>query len=1201
MPLYQPTFITPSTLTGTGTVVLTDNVHFSWQVNGNVPMTAFKIEVYTNNAASTLVHASPSSGYHNLDEPFYGADASGRPVRFTFEPEDETWDSWGLDNYSSYKFKITMLALGTIEAASRVVQYSESVFYTKDAPTVSISNAELPALSVPDWRDGYRYSPETGIRVAENGYSSTYGLVSLEGVNAVYGEFDQLATICFYSGNDATTFISSVPFSDYNAVSEEYPDTYVYHLAPPAGANYFTISKSNASSATYLYGMGVLNSVATSFTGTVSYSAGDSLSSVRWVLENMTDGRIVKDTGKISTPLIAFDIDELSANTFYKVYCTIETGSGLSATASKIFFVDYSIGKALGGIEIICNRDESVTLSLPEPLNIPGTPSDPSILPPSDGYLTLASGESVTWGDGDAPFPISDYAIAWKGLLPDPVRYLRDINITASQPYEVTTFASTRQVPTGISDTAFIASSDSGKIKIWGVYSGGYSIRHEISGDFKTIYSFDFSADGKYLLAGGYLAAYGESLIGGAVLYKYSSSSSRYTKVLEIMDIGGEIRFPGGVRSVKFQKHTANASSYVFILGGGSIFLGDRRGYAVAYTFSDSQPSLVDELAMFTLDGAQEIDGWVEDVEILDGINYNLPIVLLSGEFTSKRRLYSLNIATGRVTFLSTVQPPQLIGAGQTVNTAGNRIVIGRNYYSYDYTAGLQKIASLDIHSGEGVFNSLDDTACLGGTLYAFIGDEPVKITDIRKDEGGGIINSYGVYFNSNLLYIYDLDAYKVREFLCDRSAFNCIKLNGQTASAIRCQNGTIRAFGGIVGIPQFVSSALISAANGRLSARYFNSAGVLMEMRSAEISDSLPEIETISAEGAQTADLIFVTADTQYNFSENNYTPFWSSDTLFLADFENGFQAGTVSTSGSSNIILYRESPSGVKRLAQVPTNVREVTDYGIKSNVPYKYSAFYASNNRLSEISSSGKTMCRQFKSYTLIEASTTDGENYKVLNVWNFAYNMTPSSVSNNNSPNWLSNFTPYPMRQRSTQRPKSGVLSGLLGKVYTARKMGEWQSGITYLPLETVVSNGIEYYAMRECTNIEPGISQNSELYWSSAAPPKFMYRDTAEDMEKLYGLVDSIHDFFIRDTKGNLYLVGIDGAITQTVNSNSSAQEVSVSIPWRETGSAQNVSIVKTVEKADNGVLGVRMFPDAATGELFAEYPSAYKGTTFSLN
>ena len=58
--LFQPTNITPNVLSGAenSTVDVTEGMTIKWQINGNSPLVAFKIVLYQNNAASTVLYTS---------------------------------------------------------------------------------------------------------------------------------------------------------------------------------------------------------------------------------------------------------------------------------------------------------------------------------------------------------------------------------------------------------------------------------------------------------------------------------------------------------------------------------------------------------------------------------------------------------------------------------------------------------------------------------------------------------------------------------------------------------------------------------------------------------------------------------------------------------------------------------------------------------------------------------------------------------------------------------------------------------------------------------------------------------------------------------------------------------------------------------------------------------------------------------------
>ena len=65
------------------------------------------------------------------------------------------------------------------------------------------------------------------------------------------------------------------------------------------------------------------------------------------------------------------------------------------------------------------------------------------------------------------------------------------------------------------------------------------------------------------------------------------------------------------------------------------------------------------------------------------------------------------------------------------------------------------------------------------------------------------------------------------------------------------------------------------------------------------------------------------------------------------------------------------------------------------------------------------------------------------------------------------------------------------------------------------------------------------------------------------MDSLYAASLSSNTFFLKDMKGNIYMVAISAPITQTINTKSNIQEVTVSIPWEEIGSMKNIVLIQT--------------------------------------
>lgn len=127
--LFQPTSITPDYLGGIGNGVVRPDVPLaiSWLVNGNSAMVAFKIDYYTNDAASSIIR---TTGRLTTGCPFYGTDAQGNRQFFTYVDEVVN-----LSLHKEWKMVITQWW----SADDYVVQSSPSVFTVKEAPSLYLT------------------------------------------------------------------------------------------------------------------------------------------------------------------------------------------------------------------------------------------------------------------------------------------------------------------------------------------------------------------------------------------------------------------------------------------------------------------------------------------------------------------------------------------------------------------------------------------------------------------------------------------------------------------------------------------------------------------------------------------------------------------------------------------------------------------------------------------------------------------------------------------------------------------------------------------------------------------------------------------------------------------------------------------------------------------------------------------------------
>ena len=129
--LTEPTNVSPDEVNGTGAVDVSQGMTISWQVNGNVAMTAYQIDIYRNDAESTLLL---SSGRVPLGTPFWGHDYRGEIRYFSTTIASSRLEAAGITNGNEYKLMITQWWSQT----NSITQNTASVFVTRGTPALSV-------------------------------------------------------------------------------------------------------------------------------------------------------------------------------------------------------------------------------------------------------------------------------------------------------------------------------------------------------------------------------------------------------------------------------------------------------------------------------------------------------------------------------------------------------------------------------------------------------------------------------------------------------------------------------------------------------------------------------------------------------------------------------------------------------------------------------------------------------------------------------------------------------------------------------------------------------------------------------------------------------------------------------------------------------------------------------------------------------
>ncbi len=276
--------------------------------------------------------------------------------------------------------------------------------------------------------------------------------------------------------------------------------------------------------------------------------------------------------------------------------------------------------------------------------------------------------------------------------------------------------------------------------------------------------------------------------------------------------------------------------------------------------------------------------------------------------------------------------------------------------------------------------------------------------------------------------------------------------------------------------------------------------------------SISLPDFDFVTVGAASntsalTAIYMYITKTIPTNAAmDNEITPVFDSNTVMLTQFDNGtLEAGNAD---KYKVRFYRDD----KALATVSASNPTLTDYGAIPGEKYYYMAFKIVTGEFSGngiVPASGAVGVNP-EAYQLIEAAEdeTEYDRYNVVSVWSFRSNAEDMSIGNGNEPTLLANFTKYPLRQGSSQAPRSGTLSALLSN------------------------------------------------------PIGGVYKDTYAQLQALYALSQTDNALFLKHPKGFMYRVHISSPITGTVNLASNPMPTTVSVPWIEIGDTEGISLVK---------------------------------------
>lgn len=888
------------------------------------------------------------------------------------------------------------------------------------------------------------------------------------------------------NGNSYKLIINQYWFEgeDLVGVQQSSPVVFVTRAAP-------TLAISPAS--------GTIDSVAKSFTASYSQAQYDSITWVRWVLSD-GNGNILDDTGTIYTGKLQYSYNGFFSGQTYTLSCTVETSSGAEKIATNTYTCSYDSASASGGITAVCNPDDSVTLSWAAGADIPGTPSAQDYGSIVDGVLHLAANRSILWNQvngGNMSFA-APYAFAWRGevgtqttnsqtinsgtwtKVKDPTatgttnQTLTVSNLTLTKPY---TGNNTHQV--SVSAPSYITINETYTTIESGVSSGRY---YQFTG--AIVYSY-----------------YIERLSGITGWSAVNNESATITDTsVTLSDDHRTISYTAkcyGDNQISIQMGLEGVRKYVGYADYTPPESGVSNPYVVSSSLTDVTVAMSGSAIRTTIQA-----GSSGTYTVTIGYSYSYTgNDSYSGSVTG-----SLPSSTGTLTGASVTSTTGTGGA--TVSTSGNNYTVTIRNSSASSCTATVKLTYTYQTSGNDAYRTIV-TGTLAGAVSGTVtsttaaGGATVSVTN-----GSYTVTMYHSSATARTATVsFTIESIVAHNPILTLASGSIVLRNTATAMVLSATGMTAVS----LNFPAYTHSVLATVSPTKFGIVCYDFSGNSLGSFSSTISLPASAISSVTLGGgarAQNTDYVYITSDVSYNFPTSG-SPGWSGSTLFNASFAENLQAGTLASSDSLSVALYRQSGNALVPLGVYNSDVSSIRDYGIRSLEEYSYVLYYISDDTYS-VGMTSDEICKQFRQYTLIEAEqdAEDSTVYHPVSVWRFRDNIEAGSVSNGNTPALLENFTRYPHWQPSSQEPKSGTLNALL----------------------SFFSEG-EYI------------------------------RETAEDMEKLYALSHSLNALFLRDMKGNLYMVKLSGPVSQTINNQTGMLSVMVSVPWIEVGDAGDVKII----------------------------------------
>lgn len=872
-----------------------------------------------------------------------------------------------------------------------------------------------------------------------------------------------------------------------------------------------------------------IDAISYTFSATYAQAQSDAINWCRWVLTS--NGNTIEDTGEIETALVSYTYDGFLSGNTYEISCTVQTQSGITVETDLVSFsVFYGSDTAPTLITPTCMQDSSFFFNLGESTTIDGSAT------PSENYGSLANselilneGSSVEWSDGENDISLNitnPYSFVWKGDITLLQQKLEDADFSKVLGVEVLYDGQNAKY-------LFALGIESENIVIKTYTFNGVSLS----------YSSVIAVSSGSAVSGFYgLSVCAAENILSVYLYGEVWTCSISTNDGSL-STPVNLNVPTNVGNVQYAKFMPSWN--VLIVGGtAKTVFYNVSDASVEQSYSEIKDASNNSIPSASIEFDQN-KIFLGAFNSSDACIYIFDFNTLSFDLLYS---YSPNVTGANKEFLCTnlalaIEPalPQSMvlfasiaySWGSTIQEQLTNLTVEKLAFVFDYTTGtLSDPTSITTPSYSDLlnFSNANTWKISKNGMFFTDGLAMFSITYPKTNQNADLSflwylpneQNPNYYSNPSAFYeIYDGTDTWVGIAYGDAS-LKCGVKKTAASTILSINQSPLLAVGnngiacGSVSFPIMGDTAeirIVPQGADILTFVWFWNRGTLATSAQQQISTNKaqPTITKITLNGYSKTQYIWIKTNQYIERPSQSGDPDFDEDTVFLATFDLSLSARYVLNPELSNF-LYRLENGILRKIGMIPNVSFLIKDFGARSNQSYQYLIVQHGSGSMSTTYPLLKTedVCMSLKAYVLIEATQDDQEPnvYHALNVWKFGSNANIGNVSNNNTPGWITNFTPYRLRQPTTRMGKSGTLSALLSN---------------------------------------PTING---------------YQDTVQMQEDLYRASISSNVFFLKDPKGNLMMVHISSPITQTINNKTAVQEVSVSVPWEEVGDATNASIIQ---------------------------------------